>query len=52
MTLWRRGAHPESSPSSPEQSDEPDAGGGLTRFVVPMLPFPLEAAVFIRFEVD
>lgn len=27
-------------------------GGGLTRFVVPMLPFPLGVAVFIRFEVD
>jgi hypothetical protein len=27
-------------------------GGGLSRFVVPMLPFPLGVAVFIRFEVD
>jgi hypothetical protein len=27
-------------------------GGGLTRFVVPMLPFPLGVAVFIRFEVE
>ena len=26
-------------------------GGGLSRFVVPMLPFPLGVAVFIRFEV-
>ena len=27
-------------------------GGGLSRFVVPMLPFPLGVAAFIRFEVD
>jgi hypothetical protein len=27
-------------------------GGGLSRFVVPMLPFPLGVALFIRFEVD
>jgi hypothetical protein len=27
-------------------------GGGLSRFSVPMLPFPLGVAVFIRFEVD
>jgi len=27
-------------------------GGGLSRFVVPMLPFPLTVAVFIRLQVD
>jgi hypothetical protein len=27
-------------------------GGGLSRFVVPQLPFPLGVAAFIRFEVD
>jgi len=27
-------------------------GGGLSRFVVPMLPFPLGVAAFVRFEVD
>lgn len=27
-------------------------GGGLSRFVVPVLPFPLGVAAFIRFEVD
>jgi hypothetical protein len=27
-------------------------GGGISRFVVPMLPYPLGVAVFIRFEVD
>jgi Family of unknown function (DUF6941) len=27
-------------------------GGGLSRFVVPMLPFPLGVGLFIRFEVD
>jgi hypothetical protein len=27
-------------------------GGGISRFVVPMLPYPLGVAVFIRFEVE
>jgi hypothetical protein len=27
-------------------------GGGLTRFVVPQLPYPLGVAVFLRFEVS
>ncbi len=27
-------------------------GGGLSRFMVPALPFPLGVAVFVRFEVD
>jgi hypothetical protein len=27
-------------------------GGGLSRFVVPMLPFPLGVSAFIRFQVD
>jgi hypothetical protein len=27
-------------------------GGGLSRFVVPQLPYPLGVALFIRFEID